>query len=131
MAKMHLRWYRGEAWNAQSGLCFYCAEPTPLELSVAEHFLARSKGGKNHRRNIVAACHACDKRKGIMSADEFVLSIAFMCILRGRGRFCLLRKSRSGRTLKVPLQCGCTPPRIAHSRWAAAAYSPTPTAGGG
>lgn len=59
---------RRSAFHRQQGRCYYCglrmwlAGPPGPELlrCTAEHLLARSEGGGNDRRNIVAACWRCN-----------------------------------------------------------------------
>lgn len=74
--------YRHTAFQAQSGLCFYCRLPmweqnpdafaralglTRSQASrlqaTAEHLHARSDGGRDARDNIVAACLYCNQMR--------------------------------------------------------------------
>lgn len=49
--------------------CIYCgAEGVPLEI---EHITPRSRGGSNRISNLGIACHACNQKKGNMTAEEF------------------------------------------------------------
>ncbi|WP_424973218.1 HNH endonuclease [Dinoroseobacter sp. S76] len=68
--------------RAQKGRCFYCRlpmwdknnksphwpterfDPLPKELQcTAEHLLAKSEGGRDEPRNIVAACRFCNEAR--------------------------------------------------------------------
>lgn len=54
-------------WNHQ---CAYCdARGVPLEL---DHVRPRSKHGSNRASNLVAACTACNQRKGNQDVREFL-----------------------------------------------------------
>jgi len=74
--------FRARAFRSQSGRCFYCSCPMwensaesfiqMYELSrgqamplkcTAEHIKARSDGGADSKRNIVAACGTCNRRR--------------------------------------------------------------------
>lgn len=62
--------------EAQGWLCFYCRLPMEASggSSVAatlDHVKPVSRGGKNSRRNYVAACGRCNQDKGDMSAEVF------------------------------------------------------------
>ena len=62
----HLREYLLEKWKRR---CAYCgAEALPLEI---EHIVPRSRGGSNRASNLTLACHACNQRKGKLTATEF------------------------------------------------------------
>lgn len=69
---------RATLFLQQDGRCFYCAEPmllrtrpcartTPPNLLTREHLIPRCEGGTNRPPNIVAACAACNNRRGTMS----------------------------------------------------------------
>jgi 5-methylcytosine-specific restriction endonuclease McrA len=50
--------------------CQYCgAEPGRAELTV-DHILPRSRGGLTTWENVVAACGACNRRKGNRTPEE-------------------------------------------------------------
>ncbi|MGN7308837.1 HNH endonuclease [Bacillus subtilis] len=48
-------------------LCFFCGE----HGTSVDHIIPRSKGGTNHRRNLICACIKCNSRRGNMSVAEF------------------------------------------------------------
>lgn len=73
---------RSSAFREQAGRCIYCGAPmwshSPEEYAqahgisladarrfqvTAEHLKARSDGGSNSRRNIVAACLFCNQKR--------------------------------------------------------------------
>lgn len=51
--------------------CVYCGEGGYMEL---EHFYPLSKGGHHVRSNLVPACIDCNRAKGCMPPDVFLLS---------------------------------------------------------
>lgn len=67
----------------QSGACFYCRrgisrrhpQGHPLKATL-DHRIPRSRGGSNHRSNLVAACEECNARKDNMTDREFVGLVA-------------------------------------------------------
>lgn len=67
--------------------CQYCGgAPGRAELTI-DHVLARSRGGRTEWENVVAACRACNQRKGSRTPRE-----AGMDLVRGpfRPRFIAL-----------------------------------------
>ncbi|MGY8990010.1 MAG: HNH endonuclease [Rhodospirillales bacterium] len=44
--------------------CQYCRHPSPAEELTFDHVIPRSRGGQTSWRNVVAACTACNLRKG-------------------------------------------------------------------
>ncbi|WP_412540195.1 HNH endonuclease [Longispora sp. K20-0274] len=68
------RWRRGRgpAWSRAGVLtrdnrrCGYCGKAA----STIDHILPRSRGGQNHWENTVAACSACNGRKGDRTPSE-------------------------------------------------------------
>lgn len=42
------------------------------EYATRDHIIPRAKGGSSERGNIVAACAACNVRKGDLELGEFV-----------------------------------------------------------
>ncbi|MBS0353710.1 MAG: HNH endonuclease [Proteobacteria bacterium] len=92
---------RSSAFREQAGRCIYCGAPmwshSPQEYAkargisladarrfqaTAEHLKARSEGGSNSRRNIVAACFFCNqkrhRRKAAPAPD------AYQALVQGR-----------------------------------------------
>jgi 5-methylcytosine-specific restriction endonuclease McrA len=61
-----LREYVLAKWQRK---CAYCdAREIPLEI---EHIVPKSRGGSNRTSNLTLACHACNQRKGKLTAAEF------------------------------------------------------------
>jgi len=61
-AQYHLRSLRHSACREQGGLCYYCLRPMHSDVT-AEHLQARRDGGKDTRKNIVAAHRLCNARR--------------------------------------------------------------------
>jgi 5-methylcytosine-specific restriction endonuclease McrA len=61
-----------EAYLNQEGKCAYCNQRTWLEkvnqdgsfLATKDHFIPRSKGGKDGQGNVLCSCHRCNQQKG-------------------------------------------------------------------
>lgn len=51
-------------------ICLYCGERFPSALLTRDHVLPTSRGGEDCWENVVAACKACNNRKGAMTPDE-------------------------------------------------------------
>ena len=64
--------WRKKQFLKQGGLCWYCQDFLPLTKQNVEHKLARSRGGRNNKNNLVLACSGCNKAKGseLLSRDE-------------------------------------------------------------
>jgi 5-methylcytosine-specific restriction endonuclease McrA len=68
-----------EACISQQWRCAYCGismrrkprRDMPWLTATLDHVLPISRGGRNQRWNLVAACHGCNQAKGSMTADEF------------------------------------------------------------
>lgn len=65
------RAFREDARVAQKSYCFYCEEPLTAKTATADHVKPRAVFGLDHRNNIVAACHACNRLKGHQPVNEF------------------------------------------------------------
>lgn len=74
--------------DAQAWLCFFCEQPmtythrrlAPTDVTV-DHLHPRSRGGSNDRSNLVAACRACNLRKGARTVAEFLFDRIFSAVL--------------------------------------------------
>lgn len=44
--------------------CQYCINQFPLDALTLDHLIPTSKGGKNHKENLVTCCIPCNKKKG-------------------------------------------------------------------
>ena len=56
------------------GCCAYCGAHRPTTL---DHVIARAKGGLTVKNNLVAACAACNLRKGSLDFMEWFRSQVF------------------------------------------------------
>ncbi len=57
---------------AQKNRCFYCASRISLRVNsldplraTVDHFFPLAQGGRDNFSNVVLACNACNKRKGV------------------------------------------------------------------
>ena len=56
------RWWQQKC---SSGLCYYCGKKfAPKELTL-DHIVPVARGGTTTPGNVVAACRACNKNKGV------------------------------------------------------------------
>lgn len=44
--------------------CVYCGDPLLPSTTTMDHYIPKSKGGKNDWSNMVAACDSCNRKKG-------------------------------------------------------------------
>jgi len=73
--KAFMKATRSEALIAQNGCCHYCCAPLCQLTVTADHKLPRSRGGKDARSNIAAACFDCNQTKGRMTEGQFFSAI--------------------------------------------------------
>jgi len=59
-------------------VCAYCAERYPEKLLEVEHILPVSRGGKDTWMNLVAACKACNDRKGARLPEEAGMPLCYV-----------------------------------------------------
>jgi 5-methylcytosine-specific restriction endonuclease McrA len=52
--------------------CHYCGEQFEVFELEREHMTPLARGGRNHPDNIVPSCAPCNRRKGTMTAEEFL-----------------------------------------------------------
>lgn len=52
--------------------CVYCAEVWPEPMLTLDHVEPRMRGGDQSEGNLVAACRACNARKGSLPAWAFL-----------------------------------------------------------
>lgn len=62
--------------HEQRGRCFYCGEKfressPPLRPATVDHKTPLSRGGRDQAPNLVAACRACNQKKGSLTLEEF------------------------------------------------------------
>ena len=75
----------------QNFKCFYCGCPVAYYKDLPdcekgrtltlEHYVPKSKGGKDNIKDCVVSCRTCDKEKGDMHGDDYV---ALLRTVRGR-----------------------------------------------
>ena len=56
--------------------CQYCGESLPPSELTLDHVVPRSRGGNSTWENLVACCHACNRRKGnrlLSEIDDMIL----------------------------------------------------------
>jgi len=58
-----------DLFEAQQGLCAYCA--TPLTDYQIDHKVAIARGGSNHPENLALACPPCNRRKSARAEEDF------------------------------------------------------------
>lgn len=75
LADGYYRMNRQEAATQQGQKCQYCYSGLNLRNTTADHRKAKSKGGSDHRHNIVAACFACNQAKANMTEARFIKAI--------------------------------------------------------
>ena len=52
--------------------CVYCTAPLLEDSFVLDHLVPVSKGGTNHRHNLVAACEVCNRRRSDSDPIQFL-----------------------------------------------------------
>ena len=57
------KWKKNQVLK-QGGLCWYCGVWLNFCRTNVEHIKPRSKGGTNHKSNLVISCASCNKKKG-------------------------------------------------------------------
>lgn len=70
-----LRRFKAEALTEQGGCCRYCFAPLTIRTATADHVKAKSKGGTNARKNIIAACADCNFAKASLNVLSFTRQI--------------------------------------------------------
>lgn len=55
--------WRKRQFALQSGLCYYCDIDLKDTKTNVEHIIPRSRGGTNHKNNLVLACWECNQGK--------------------------------------------------------------------
>ncbi len=56
------RWWQQKC---VSGLCYYCGKKFPIKELTLDHIVPLARGGTTTPGNVVAACRACNKDKGV------------------------------------------------------------------
>jgi 5-methylcytosine-specific restriction endonuclease McrA len=58
--------------NRESGACTYCLKKLSRETAELDHLIPQVVELENSYRNVVVACHGCNKAKGVLPASDFV-----------------------------------------------------------
>lgn len=56
--------------------CQYCLSDLAYKESTIDHVLPRSQGGTTHWRNVVTACHQCNRKKGGRTPQQAQMALA-------------------------------------------------------
>ena len=59
----------GQYWE-QNGLCYWCMDELGERFHI-DHYVPVSRGGTNHKNNIVCACPECNQRRGARLDSEW------------------------------------------------------------
>jgi len=60
-----------ELWLEQDRKCYYCGIKIQLKHCELDHKVPVSRGGSDTKKNMVAACHNCNKEKGNKTVAEY------------------------------------------------------------
>lgn len=63
-------------WEAQQGLCYYCATTIKLDEVSLDHKISLNRGGTHSMLNLAAACQGCNFSKRDMTEAEFFTYLA-------------------------------------------------------
>jgi 5-methylcytosine-specific restriction endonuclease McrA len=69
---------RERAWNIYGRCCWMCGKPLSFEEMELEHILPKGMNGSTHddrQKNLAAACHDCNSKKGSSRVDTNSLAI--------------------------------------------------------
>lgn len=66
--------HRAAILRRESNQCFYCLRALDQSTYIIEHVSSRPEGDNGYR-NVVAACRACNNRKGATAADDFLRNL--------------------------------------------------------
>lgn len=62
----------------QGVVCPYCKEEVPIKKVSIDHILPRSKGGPDTAANIHFTCLKCNRAKGNLLHEEFILFLSLL-----------------------------------------------------
>lgn len=65
------RWWQQKTAR---GLCHYCGQKFPFKDLTLDHIVPLSRGGTTSPGNVVPACRACNKNKGVDTPLDLALS---------------------------------------------------------
>jgi HNH endonuclease len=69
------RQYLGALLARENGACFYCLKKLSKEQCELDHVSPQKDAVDNSYKNIVVACHGCNKAKDDRPAEDFVRSL--------------------------------------------------------
>lgn len=72
--------------------CVYCGETITAKNISLDHGTPIHRGGKREKDNLYLICLRCNKRKGIMNVDEYILLLRYLKNYNGEVRKYILRK---------------------------------------
>lgn len=64
---------RTELLKREDYKCFYCLRELNRNDFYLDHLVPKTKGGRNYRSNLVAACRQCNNRKNALEPQIFLL----------------------------------------------------------
>ena len=63
-------WWRN---RLAEGVCHYCGKKFPPDKLTMDHIVPVARGGRSNKGNVVPACAACNKSKGVLTPAERIL----------------------------------------------------------
>jgi hypothetical protein len=64
---------REQVLSRDNRVCYHCEKPIPKYEESIDHVVARARGGTNDMGNLRAAHKLCNRRKGHLSLEEYLL----------------------------------------------------------
>lgn len=65
--------YREPLLKLQRELCYFCQTAITSDTIEIDHLTPISRGGDNHRKNLVGCCASCNKAKTNKTEGEFII----------------------------------------------------------
>jgi 5-methylcytosine-specific restriction endonuclease McrA len=96
------RRYLSALVSRQDGVCFYCLKNLDETSCELDHLVPQVEVLDNSYRNIVVACHGCNKAKGDFPAPDFIRQLYRRGVLTAdelAGRLVALDAVRSGQSV--------------------------------
>lgn len=56
------------------GICHYCGGEVGKEALTMDHLVPVARGGRSNKGNVVPACQACNRDKGVLTPAECILA---------------------------------------------------------
>jgi len=69
------RQFLGALLARENGACFFCLKKLNKDNSELDHLTPQKEALDNSYKNIVIACHTCNKAKGDQAANDFVRAL--------------------------------------------------------